>query len=263
MGAPGVGKSGKKGDKSNGTRRAFGSHRFHYLFLALAVRLLTNRFITTYIASSPTLTSSRRLKFPSPSSSPPPPAPSASSSSSSLGQQQQQLHLIVRDVSSGEKNLESHLSWAQCLVVACARSNPSSLDFAGAALERRAVFRPDMPAVLVANKADLLQGGGLSSEGTTSSLEECHELALRHGCLFFELSAMESPVGTRLVLMALLSELLKGSQQQQGKRGSCPPPPASARAKMTSRRLWMKVFGALCKSLCTPPTPAATTAEKR
>lgn len=232
------------------------------------MRLLTNRFITTYIASSPTLTSGRRLKFPppaataaaptttSPPSSPSPPPP--------LQPPQQQLHLIVRDVSSDETTVESHLSWAQCLVVACARVDPESLRYAADALELRRVLRPDLPAVLVANKADLLLLGG-GGYGPHANLEDCHELALRHGCLFFELSVMESPVGPRLVLMALLSELLlknstQQQQQQQGRKLSIPSSPA--KIKLSSKRLWMKVFGALSKSLCAPPTQQEKEADK-
>ncbi len=233
-------------------------------FTALAVRLLTNRFITTYIASSPTLTSSRRLNLCPPPGSTSSSTPATPTNSGHVQQQQQQqqqkeqqqLHLTVRDVGANDENVESHLFWAQCIVVVFVRTDEDSFDRASELLERARMLRPNTPAVLVANKADLLSSNNNSASSEKCvALEDCHELALRHGCLFFEMSVMESPVGARLVLMALLSELLKSGQQQQqqqqplsGKKLAGSP----TKMKMSSRRLWMKVFGALCKSLCTP-----------
>ena len=121
---------------------------FFFSFLdipALTVRLLTNRYITSYIRGSPTLTSSRHLSLCGHA----PATPSTPTSG------QPPLHVTARDLGSNDTNIANHLDWAQCVVVVCARNDPSSFKYAQMALELHKEKKLGSPIVLVANKADL------------------------------------------------------------------------------------------------------------
>ena len=122
------------------------------------------------------------------------------------------------------------------------RNDRASLEYAQSILERHRELGLKTPIVLVANKADLPE------EDKDLSLDQCHELALTFGVLFFELSVSESPLGVRLVLMALLSELVKSVSGYQGKRKML---------STSTRRIWMKVFGALFKSITSGALPSS------
>lgn len=188
---------------------------------ALSVRLLTGRYIGSYSSASPTNTSSRDIKL----------------------SESHSLQLFVREVSASASTSEvaSHLEWCQCSVVLCSRSDPASLRYASWVLEEHSRSGQDSPVVLVANKADL------TSEEKALGLEECQEEALDSGCLFLELSALESSIGCRLLLVTLLSEVAKVASGSHGSlRGGKKP------VSLASRRIWMKVFGAMFKNLCCP-----------
>lgn len=104
------------------------------IFSALTVRLLTNRFITTYEPNSPTMTSTKRQSV---------------DAGASLGFQD--LVLMVRDVSPLDQDLKSHLAWGKVHIVLCARNDARSLEYAKRVvdLHSKGSFGP---LILVANK---------------------------------------------------------------------------------------------------------------